>query len=205
MEKKHILSEIGPGTPQQQNPAATQNKSPALDKIWSEFRSTYFGGATKEPEMISWLSTYIKSVANFNWMNNKLKSEGYQNGFSGMINDEFGEGDYNNAMSIVNILKKIGIVAEVKPALIRGNKPTNNMLANSFRIVSYPKVTPAPETKTQVADPKIAQQQKVQQRRKQITQQTQNTTKEIQKLLGQDATGNLDSLNVERMIDLLKQ
>jgi|688.fasta_scaffold893299_1 hypothetical protein len=205
MEKKHILSEIGPGTPQQQTPGATQNKTPALDKIWSEFRNTYFGAQTNEANMINWLSAHIKSVGNFNWMNNKLKSEGYQNGFSGMINDEFGEGDYNNAMSIVNILKNIGIVAEVKPALIRGNKPTNNMLANSFRIVSYPKVTPAPATKTQVADPKITQQQKVQQRRKQITQQTQNTTKEIQKLLGQDQTGNLDSLNVERMIDLLKQ
>lgn len=44
-----------------------------------------------------------------------------------------------------------------------------------------------------------------QQRAKQVNQQTINTTIEIQKLLGQTQTGNLDALYVERLIDLLKQ
>jgi hypothetical protein len=55
--------------------------------------------------------------------------------------------------------------------------------------------------KTGVVDPKLAYQQ----RRQQVNQQTSNTNKEIQKLLGQPQTGNLDALYVERLIDLLKQ
>jgi len=55
--------------------------------------------------------------------------------------------------------------------------------------------------KATVVDPKKAYQQ----RAKQVNQQTINTTKEIQKLLGQPQTGNLDALYVEKLIDLLKQ
>jgi len=54
---------------------------------------------------------------------------------------------------------------------------------------------------TAVVDPKKAYQE----RAKQVNQQTTNTTKEIQKLLGQPQTGNLDALYVEKLIDLLKQ
>jgi hypothetical protein len=54
---------------------------------------------------------------------------------------------------------------------------------------------------TAVVDPKKAYQE----RAKQVNLQTQTTTKQIQKSLGQEETGALDSANVERMIDLLKQ
>jgi hypothetical protein len=60
---------------------------------------------------------------------------------------------------------------------------------------------PVKDAKKTVVDPKVAYQQ----RAKQVNQQTINTTKEIQKLLGQTQTGNLDALYVERLIDLLKQ
>jgi len=54
---------------------------------------------------------------------------------------------------------------------------------------------------TAVVDPKKAYQE----RAKQVNLQTVNTTKEIQKLLGQPQTGNLDATYVEKVIDLLKQ
>jgi hypothetical protein len=57
-----------------------------------------------------------------------------------------------------------------------------------------------PNKKT-VVDPKVAYQQ----RAKQVTQQTQTTTKQIQTLLGQEPTGNLDAIYVDKVIDLLKQ
>lgn len=50
-------------------------------------------------------------------------------------------------------------------------------------------------------DPKVAYQQ----RAKQVNQQTINTTKQIQQSIGQEPTGNLDSLYIEKVIDLLKQ
>ena len=55
--------------------------------------------------------------------------------------------------------------------------------------------------KAAVVDPKVAYQQ----RAKQVTQQTQTTTKQIQTLLGQEPTGNLDAIYVDKVIDLLKQ
>ena len=123
----------------------------------------------------------------------------------GIINDEFeyyGDDSESNAKdlnSIYGALNKIGIKSVVKKSKSGKYEP------KTFRITSQP-VTQQPVVQ-QPLTPKqdvVKQQQKVQQRRQQITQQTQRTTKEIQKLLGQDQTGNLDSLNVEKMIDLLR-
>ena len=50
-------------------------------------------------------------------------------------------------------------------------------------------------------DPKKAYQQ----RAKQVNQQTIDTTKQIQQSIGQEPTGNLDSIYIEKVIDLLKQ
>lgn len=50
-------------------------------------------------------------------------------------------------------------------------------------------------------DPKKAYQE----RAKQVNQQTTDTTKQIQQALGQDPTGNLDALYIDKVIDLLKQ
>jgi hypothetical protein len=52
-----------------------------------------------------------------------------------------------------------------------------------------------------IVDSKVSYQQ----RARQVNQQTINTTKEIQKLIGQPQTGNLDALYVEKIITLLKQ
>ena len=52
-----------------------------------------------------------------------------------------------------------------------------------------------------VVDPKVAYQQ----RAKQVNQQTIDTTKQIQQSIGQEPTGNLDSIYIEKVIDLLKQ
>ena len=50
-------------------------------------------------------------------------------------------------------------------------------------------------------DPKKAYQE----RAKQVNQQTIDTTKQIQQSIGQEPTGNLDSIYIEKVIDLLKQ
>jgi hypothetical protein len=57
------------------------------------------------------------------------------------------------------------------------------------------------QPKTAVVDPKKAYQE----RAKQVNQQTTDTTKQIQQALGQDPTGNLDALYIDKVIDLLKQ
>jgi hypothetical protein len=150
----------------------------------------------------AWISQ-IKDIPTYNAVNAQLalQSGGYPD-IPSMINGE--TIDVPGMRAIMNHLKTIGIQSTDQIS-----KSGDWLQKGTFKITSTTPITNAkkekPATKTQVADPKITQQQKVQQRRKQITQQTQNTTKEIQKLLGQDQTGNLDSLNVERMIDLLKQ
>jgi hypothetical protein len=57
------------------------------------------------------------------------------------------------------------------------------------------------QPKTAVVDPKKAYQE----RAKQVNQQTIDTTKQIQQSIGQEPTGNLDSIYIEKVIDLLKQ
>lgn len=152
----------------------------------------------------AWISR-IKDIPTYNAVNAQLALQG--GGYSdipSMINGE--TIDVPGMKSIIAHLKSIGIqsTADISKTGDWLNKGTFKVTSTT-PITNAKKEKPATETKTQVVDPKIVQQQKLQQRRKQITQQTQNTTKEIQKLLGQDATGNLDSLNVEHMINLLSQ
>jgi hypothetical protein len=141
------------------------------------------------------VNNFVKNIPN---NNSKLD-------IVGVINDEFeyyGDDSESNAKdlnSIYGALNKIGIKSVIKKSKSGKYEP------KTFRITSQP-VIQQPITQ-QTATPKqgiVKQQPTVQQRRQQITQQTQNTTKEIQKLLGQPQTGNLDSLNVEKMIDLLR-
>jgi len=185
-------------------PKETQDKFNKLGNSWKAM-------GTNPANLLSTLKTFTPDdYLKYKKYLIQFKPEGHTS-FQGIIN---GEMEYNNLPDVINIakeLKRFGVNATYKTVTkdkYGGTLSTPGFEVNSFRTNSggnTANVVKQPETKTQVADPKIVQQQKVQQRRKQITQQTQNTTKEIQKLLGQDVTGNLDSLNVERMIDLLKQ
>lgn len=132
------------------------------------------------------------------------------NSFESMVNGEFEKDNWNYVSQIVKKLQSIGINATA----IKDN--INDFRVGSFNITTQP-VTQQPTTQQPVAkqpvtqqpvgkkpavvNPKVAYQQRAQQ----VNQQTINTTKEIQKLLGQEPTGNLDATYVEKVIDLLKQ
>ena len=176
-------------------------------KIAREFYGASSGPGTNADIMIKSIQSII-SPEQFWKVNELVKNLSGNSGkldIVGIINDEFeyyGDDSESNAKdlnSIYGALNKIGIKSVVKKSKSGKYEP------KTFRITSQP-VTQQPVVQ-QPLTPKqdvVKQQQKVQQRRQQITQQTQRTTKEIQNLLGQDQTGNLDSLNVEKMIDLLR-
>lgn len=66
--------------------------------------------------------------------------------------------------------------------------------------------TPAPKTTsttTPKVDPKVAQNKQFAARKQQIITQTQNSTKQIQKLLGLRETGNMDSALLQKINDKL--
>jgi hypothetical protein len=126
-----------------------------------------------------------------------------------MINSEMENDNLEDVKKIADALKRFNLTGtyEVDDTYKNGiKKKTPTYKVGSFKITKggapAPVVQqPVKDTKKTVVDPKVAYQQ----RAKQVNQQTINTTIEIQKLLGQTQTGNLDALYVERLIDLLKQ
>jgi hypothetical protein len=150
--------------------------------------------------------------AEYNLYNQYLaltKPEGITS-FAQMINYEMGETDLDNVKKVADALKRLGLTGtyEEEKRTLGSGGIRMNFKKNSFKIgkgatpvVDTKKAAVVDTKKAAVVDTKVAYQQ----RAKQVNQQTINTTKEIQKLLGQEPTGNLDATYVEKVIDLLKQ
>jgi hypothetical protein len=153
------------------------------------------------------------------WKVNELVKNNPRNSskldIAGVINYEFeyygeedGESNKLDLDKIYTKLKSLGIQSTIQKGSSGGYLP------GTYKINAQPVVDPKKAAvvdpkkaavvdpkKAAVVDPKVAYQQ----RAKQVNQQTINTTIEIQKLLGQEPTGNLDATYVEKVIDLLKQ
>lgn len=180
-------------------PQATKDKFFKMKLAWE-------GPGTNEQGIVDALNTFTGS--DYNLYNQYLllkKPEGVTS-IEGIINTEMGYDNIEEVKKIANALKRFGLTGTYQT--VDKDKYNNKLTKpyykeNTFKITKGG--TPV-DTKTDVKKPVVVNPKKVSQERvKQPTQQTQNITKEIQKLLGQTQTGNLDSLNVERMINLLKQ
>jgi hypothetical protein len=185
-------------------PKETKDKFLNMKLAWE-------GGGTNEKGIVDVLNSF--TPAEYNLYNQYLalkKPEGVT-GISGIINAEMGYDDIENVDKVVAALKRFGLTGtyETIEKDRNGNKypkpfykeKTFKITKSGAPVVDPKKTTVVDPKKTTVVDTKKAYQERV----KQVNQQTINTTKEIQKLLGQEPTGNLDSTYVEKVIDLLKQ
>lgn len=221
-EKNRVLSLHESATKKQYLSEATEKGGaayvdPATDtpeaKIARQFYQSAMGMGTNEANMLIAIQS-IKSAVQFWKVNELVKNLPANSGkldIAGVINDEMGRDNLEDVKKITEALKVIGITATYgsEDRKLNSGGVAKLFKENTFKITSQPVVQqpvkdtkqPVKNTKKPVVDPKVAYQQ----RAKQVNQQTSNTTKEIQKLLGQPQTGNLDALYVERLIDLLKQ
>lgn len=195
--KKQYLNEDAISDFEAKLPQSTKDKFFKMKLAWE-------GSGTNEQGIVDVLNTF--TGAEYNLYNQYLalkKPEGVTQ-FAGIINAEMGYDNIDEVKKIVDALKRFGLTGTYQTV---DKDKYNNKLAKPYYKTNTFKITKgsAPiDTKTDVKKPAVVDSKKdYQQKRQQITQQTQNTTKEIQKLLGQTQTGNLDSLNVEKMIDLL--
>ena len=183
-------------------PKETQDKFYKMDVSW-------LAAGTNPNNLLAALKTFTADdYLKYNQYLTQIKPEGHTS-FQGIIN---GEMEYDNLPNVINIsneLKRLGVNATYKT--VTKDKYGRTLSTPGFEVNSF-RTNSGTNTKQPVvqqpATPKqgaVKQQPTIQQRRQQITQQTQRTTKEIQKSLGQEQTGNLNPINVERMIDLLKQ
>ena len=192
-------------------PQETKYKFNKMDNGWQ-------AAGTNEQKIVDALNSF--TPAEYNLYNQYLalkKPEGVTS-FEGVINHEMGYDNLEDVKKIADALKRLGLkgtYVEDKRTLASGGTSIS-FKENSFKIekgvtpvvdpkkaavVDPKKAAVVDPKKAAVVDPKVAYQQ----RAKQVNQQTINTTIEIQKLLGQEPTGNLDATYVEKVIDLLKQ
>jgi len=184
-------------------PQETKYKFNKMDNGWQ-------AAGTNPQKIVDALNSF--TVAEYNLYNKYLalkKPEGVT-GLTGIINKEMEYDNLEDVKKVVDALKRLGLTGtyEIDDKDKYGQKKTPTFKVGSFKIAlsATPVVDPKKAAvvdpkKAAVVDPKVAYQQ----RAKQVNQQTINTTKEIQKLLGQEPTGNLDATYVEKVIDLIKQ
>jgi hypothetical protein len=184
-------------------PQETKYKFNKMDNGWQ-------AAGTNVQKIVDALNSF--TATEYTLYNNYLalkKPEGVT-GLTGIINKEMEYDNLEDVKKVADALKRLGLTGtyEIDDKDKYGQKKTPTFRVNSFKIVKG--VTPVVDPKkaavvdpkkAAVVDPKVAYQQ----RAKQVNQQTINTTIEIQKLLGQEPTGNLDATYVEKVIDLLKQ
>ena len=184
-------------------PQETKYKFNKMDNGWR-------AAGTNVQKIVDALNSF--TATEYTLYNNYLalkKPEGVT-GLTGIINKEMEYDNLEDVKKVADALKRLGLTGtyEIDDKDKYGQKKTPTFRVNSFKIVKS--VTPVVDPKkaavvdpkkAAVVDPKVAYQQ----RAKQVNQQTINTTIEIQKLLGQEPTGNLDATYVEKVIDLLKQ
>ena len=185
-------------------PQETKYKFNKMDNGWR-------AAGTNVQKIVDALNSF--TATEYTLYNNYLalkKPEGVT-GLTGIINKEMEYDNLEDVKKVADALKRLGLTGTYK---ITTKDKYNQKLetptyeVGSFKIVKSgtPVVDPKKAAvvdpkKAAVVDPKVAYQQ----RAKQVNQQTINTTKEIQKLLGQEPTGKLDATYVEKVIDLLKQ
>jgi hypothetical protein len=184
-------------------PQGTKYKFNKMDNGWQ-------AAGTNPQKIVDALNSF--TVAEYNLYNKYLalkKPEGVT-GLTGIINKEMEYDNLEDVKKVADALKRLGLTGtyEIDDKDKYGQKKTPTFKVGSFKItlsgapvVDPKKAAVVDPKKAAVVDPKVAYQQKA----KQVNQQTINTTKEIQKLLGQEPTGNLDATYVEKVIDLLKQ
>ena len=135
-----VISEQSVATP----PAATTSVSSATadmgkavsntinipeQAIVSKLIKATLGPGTKEKDFVAAVNE-IKTAEQFSIINELLKTQGLKLDFVGLVNDEFGVGDWGFVSQIIEKLKTLKITATA-------NKyGTNTMTKNSFKITS---------------------------------------------------------------------
>ena len=199
MKKQYLLNEEDINSFEATLPQDTKAKFEKMKDSWQ-------GIGTRKQTLVDALNSFTRNEYNLYNKYLALKKPEGITGISALINSELGSRDLEYVRKIAEVLKnKFGLIATYNISKKKTNSGIEyeNFVENTFKITKGGTPAPAPVVATPVKD--VKQQPTIQQRRQQVNQQTSNTTKEIQKLLGQPQTGNLDALYVERLIDLLKQ
>jgi hypothetical protein len=185
-------------------------------KKFTAMNSTWEGPGTREGDMLNVLKTFTLNDLNlYNQYLNLHKNSSNPleySSFQEIINGEMGKDNLQDVINITNQLKNMGVnatyvkdnIADLHPnsfKITKGGAPSSvaqPMDKNTKKSVVQPLDK---NTKKSVVNTKEVYKQRAQQ----VYKQTQDTNKQIQQALGQEVTGNLDSVNLDYMIGLLKQ